>query len=382
MSPPASESGPTSSCSHPWSYNVDPAARRLLEANGWDAPDGNAHPTGGELIEHYLEPLTLLPAIGRALRTNRLVTGITRAGTDKVTTTGRNETPFLITTEGPFGLERTLARAVIDATGTWLSPNPLGADGRPAIGEHLADELIEAGIPDVLGRDRRRYAKRRIAVVGSGHSAQNAVRDLAVLAGHSPRHRGHVDRAPLRSGADVRRHRPTTNCPNAAGWAPTPNRSSTMVSCNSSPGSGPTASPTDPTERARRSRRPRGRTVRSDHQRHRLPARLGDAVRATRRCRPGAAECPHSGADDRPERPLLRLGTAARSRRARSSRTRLVHRRREELRTGTDVPARYRLRAGPLRRRRTRRRPRRRQGRAVDPSRHRRLLARPLRPGD
>lgn len=170
----------------PWSYNVDPAARRLLEANGWVAPHGDEHPTGGELIERYLEPLTLLPAIGSALRTNRLVTGVTRAGTDKVTTSGRAEAPFLITTEGPHGVERTLAQAVIDATGTWLNPNPVGADGRPAIGERQAAGVIEAGIPDVLGRDRRRYANRRVAVVGSGHSAQNAVRDLAVLADRTP----------------------------------------------------------------------------------------------------------------------------------------------------------------------------------------------------
>ena len=170
----------------PWSYNIDPAARRLLEASGWVAPDGDEHPTGGELIEHYLEPLTLLPPIGAALRTNRLVTGITRAGTDKVTTAGRSEAPFQITTEGPFGPERTLARAVLDATGTWFTPNPVGADGRPAVGERHAADLIEAGIPDVLGRDRRRYARRRVAVVGSGHSAQNAVRDLALLAERTP----------------------------------------------------------------------------------------------------------------------------------------------------------------------------------------------------
>ena len=170
----------------PWSYNVDSAARRLLEGSGWTAPDGDTHPTGGELIERYLEPLSLLPAIGSGLRTSRLVTGITRAGTDKITTSGRSEAPFVITTEGPFGLERTLARAVIDASGTWLTPNPVGADGRPAIGERHAGDLIEVGIPDVLGRDRRRYAKRRVAVVGSGHSAQNAVRDLATLSTRTP----------------------------------------------------------------------------------------------------------------------------------------------------------------------------------------------------
>ncbi len=170
----------------PWSYDIDPAARRLLESNGWTAPDPGEHPTGGELIERYLEPLALLPQISIGLRTDRLVTGITRAGTDRVATSGRGEAPFVVTTDGPHGLERHLARAVIDASGTWLSPNPVGADGRPAIGERNADDLIESGIPDVLGRDRRRYGRRRVAVVGSGHSAQNAVRDLAVLADRYP----------------------------------------------------------------------------------------------------------------------------------------------------------------------------------------------------
>ena len=170
----------------PWSYDIDPAARRLLEQHGWRAPDVAEHPTGGELVERYLEPLASLPAISAALRTNRLVIGITRAGTDKVATAGRSEAPFVVTTDGPHGVERTLARAVIDASGTWLTPNPVGADGRPAIGERDAAALIESGSPDVLGGDRRRYARRRVAVVGSGHSAQNAVRDLAVLATRAP----------------------------------------------------------------------------------------------------------------------------------------------------------------------------------------------------
>ena len=29
----------------PWSYNIDPAARRLLESSGWIAPDPDVHPT-------------------------------------------------------------------------------------------------------------------------------------------------------------------------------------------------------------------------------------------------------------------------------------------------------------------------------------------------
>ena len=170
----------------PWSYNIDPAARRLLESSDWSAPDPDEHPTGGDLIERYLEPLALLPVISRGLRTNRRVTGITRVGTDKVTTKSRSEAPFVITTDGPHGMQRTLAAAVIDASGTWLSENPLGAEGIPAAGERHAGDRIEPGIPDVLGRDRRRYANRRIAVVGSGHSAQNVIRDLAALAERYP----------------------------------------------------------------------------------------------------------------------------------------------------------------------------------------------------
>jgi thioredoxin reductase len=166
----------------PWSYDIDPAARRLLEGSGWTPPDPHEHPTGGELIEGYLEPLALLPAISRGLRIGRTVTAITRAGTDKVTTRSRGTAPFVITTDGPSGPERTLAAAVIDASGTWRSPNPLGAEGIPAIGEATALDRIDAGIPDVLGADRHRYTGRRVAVVGSGHSAQNAVRDLVALA--------------------------------------------------------------------------------------------------------------------------------------------------------------------------------------------------------
>jgi thioredoxin reductase len=170
----------------PWAYNIDGAARRLLEANGWQPPEMTDYPTGGELIDRYLAPLSKLPEIAAHLRTNRLVTAVTRLGFDKVRTAGRDDAPFVITTDGPYGVERVLARAVIDATGTWKSPNPLGADGRPAIGERRSEDRIDTGIPDVLGRDRRRYAGRRVAVVGSGHSAQNVIRDLAALNRNRP----------------------------------------------------------------------------------------------------------------------------------------------------------------------------------------------------
>ena len=171
----------------PWKYLVDPIAREMLEATGWRAPSPDRLPTGGELVAEFLEPLAALPAIGSALRLNHRVLAVTRRGMDKVKTAGRDTTPFELVVRRPDGsIERVLARAVIDASGTWQAPNPLGAGGVSAAGEEEHRERIRYGIPDVLGRDRDRYAGRRTLVVGSGHSAFNTVLDLATLAGRVP----------------------------------------------------------------------------------------------------------------------------------------------------------------------------------------------------
>jgi hypothetical protein len=83
---------------------------------------------------------------------------------------------------GPGGEQDILAQAVIDASGTIDTPGVLGASGLPALGERAAADRIFYGIPDVLGPDRRRYAGQRVLVVGGGHSALNALLDLATLA--------------------------------------------------------------------------------------------------------------------------------------------------------------------------------------------------------
>lgn len=111
---------------------------------------------------------------------------VTRAGHDLMKTNGRGDAPFVVRVGGA-GRERDiLARAVIDASGTWARPNPLGAAGVPAIGEPEAAERIFYGLPDVLGRDRSRYAGQRVLVVGSGHSAFNALADLVALTEADP----------------------------------------------------------------------------------------------------------------------------------------------------------------------------------------------------
>ncbi|MCW5665030.1 MAG: GNAT family N-acetyltransferase [Piscinibacter sp.] len=170
----------------PWRYNVDPAMAAQLDGTGWTAPNPDELPLAGEIVERVLQPYAALPAVHRALHLNTKVTAISREGFDKVKTTGRESAPFVIRAERNGQPVEFRARAVIDASGTWSTPNPLGANGLPAIGERENASAIFYGIPDVLGRDRARYAGRRTLVVGAGHSAANALLALAELAEAAP----------------------------------------------------------------------------------------------------------------------------------------------------------------------------------------------------
>lgn len=171
----------------PWEFNVDAAARALLEAEGWQMPDPEYLPTGGELIRDYLAPLAAHPAIAPHLRLNAEVTAITRQDRSKLTSDGRDAAPFVIVWRDGEGTQRrTLARAVIDASGTWVRPNPIGRDGLPVDGEVENADRIAYGIPDVLGANRADYEGRHTLVIGAGHSAINAALDLIELQDQSP----------------------------------------------------------------------------------------------------------------------------------------------------------------------------------------------------
>src|SRR5918994_2468611 len=170
----------------PWRYNVDEIAVRMLTRTGWTHPDPDVFPTGGELVEQYLKPLSELPALRGRVRLGARVVGVSRLGVDRTKTKGRETQPFLLRIATAAGEEHLIARAVIDASGTVETPNPLGAAGMPAIGERAVAGRIFYGIPDVLGRHRSRYAGKRTLVVGSGHSAFNVLLDLAALANDAP----------------------------------------------------------------------------------------------------------------------------------------------------------------------------------------------------
>ena len=171
----------------PWEYNIDKAAARLLAATGWNSPEPHQYPTGAEMVERYLEPLANIAALKPRIRTSSHVTGISRTGFDKLKTKGRETAPFEIRYQNGKGPETVKADAVIDASGTWHSPNPAGANGLPAIGETEAADRIAYGMPDVLGKDRARYAGKTVAVLGAGHSAIGTLTDLAQACGGNPR---------------------------------------------------------------------------------------------------------------------------------------------------------------------------------------------------
>lgn len=165
----------------PWRFDVDAAARRLLTDAGWVEPDPARLPTGAELADDYLRPLADLPALKSHIRYGARVVAVSRLGLDRVRTAGRADAPFLVRLATG---DDVIARAVVDASGTWFTPNVLGGSGLPAHGE--PESPVESALPDVLGADRDRFAGVRTLVVGAGHSAANTLLSLVELARQAP----------------------------------------------------------------------------------------------------------------------------------------------------------------------------------------------------
>ncbi|MFE2044948.1 NAD(P)-binding domain-containing protein [Streptomyces sp. NPDC059477] len=170
----------------PWAEITDTAAEKLLAPTGWNRPDPTTYPTGGDWAEHYLQPLA--DALGDRVRYGTTVTGVARAGRDRIVDADRDAQPFTVhTTSSDGGEARITARAVIDASGTCSLPGPMGADGLPALGERAATAHISYRIPNLTDPEvRARHAGRRTAVIGSGASAFTTLAHLADLAEAEP----------------------------------------------------------------------------------------------------------------------------------------------------------------------------------------------------
>ncbi|VXB56467.1 NAD(P)-binding domain-containing protein [Aeromicrobium sp. 9AM] len=169
----------------PWSELIEPAAAELLETTGWTSPDRDAYPTGGTWADDYLRPLA--DALGDSVRFGTRVVGVAKRGRDRLVDSGREDETFTVHVETAAGEELISARAVIDASGTWSGPNPLGGDGLPALGERGAADRIAYRIPDFAEPGTRaRYAGRHVVVAGTGASAKGALIGLVALAEEHP----------------------------------------------------------------------------------------------------------------------------------------------------------------------------------------------------
>ncbi|MDO5977506.1 NAD(P)/FAD-dependent oxidoreductase [Flavivirga spongiicola] len=163
----------------PWKYNIDSAAKELLLPTDWKEPNENELPTGRELVEDYFHPLANLPELKPHIHLNSKVLSIGRKGLDKMKTLGREDKQFSIKVEENGTINYYEAKAVIDATGTWNQPNPIGSGGVHAEGEQELENHIFYGIPNVKAYHLERYRNKNVVVVGGGHSAINALLDLA-----------------------------------------------------------------------------------------------------------------------------------------------------------------------------------------------------------
>ena len=173
----------------PWTELIDSVAVALLDASGWEAPTPTAYPTGNDWVAHYLQPLA--EALDKTdqveVRYGHGVIGVTRFGRDRLVDSGREEEPLVLQVDTGHGIERITASAVVDASGTWGGPNPLGGDGLPALGELAVQDRISYRVPDLRGEQgKHRYAGKHVIVAGTGASAQNALVELTNLADSAP----------------------------------------------------------------------------------------------------------------------------------------------------------------------------------------------------
>jgi hypothetical protein len=159
----------------PFGLNGSREAFAHLERHGFRVPPPESIFTGAEYADAFLEPLA--ETLNGIIRTGAPVLAITRADLNKedcILDPRRASVPFsLLVREG----ERELvvqADIVLDCSGNFQNPRPLGTGGIPAPGERTAQAAIQYGVsdpPEVGGL--------RILVVGAGHSAATMVCGLA-----------------------------------------------------------------------------------------------------------------------------------------------------------------------------------------------------------
>jgi thioredoxin reductase len=176
----------------PFGMNVTPLGLARVRADhpGHELPAGGDQLTGREHVAAYLDPLAASPVVRPFLHAQTEVLRVGRTGLLREESPGdprRARQPFRLLVRGPDGRERVdESDAVLDCTGTYGRPRPLGDGGIPAAAEGAARQRIAYGLEDVLGERRAFYADKTVLVAGDGYSAATTVCALATLAASHP----------------------------------------------------------------------------------------------------------------------------------------------------------------------------------------------------
>ena len=364
----------------PWRFNVDAAAAAdLLARHGWVLPDGDAFPTGRELVERYLEPLAATPEIAPHLRLDTRVAAVSRQRPrpDEGRRPRRRAVPRA-------GVRRRTASTTCSRgpSSTPRAPSTRRARSAPPVCRRSAS----APRPTASSTASRMCSApcapaTRAGACSSSAAATprlNALLDLARARRGRRRHEDHLGDSPADARVSCSAAPGATSSKSAASSARECAACSTRGASSSSPASCSIASTTNGRRHRRERRSAHAAPGRRDHRGHRLPTRLVDPVRAPAGPRPGRREPARAGAAHRSEPPQLRHRAAARRRGAEAPGRRRLRHRHEELRPRADVPDADRLRAGALGRRGHRRRLGGRAPRGAGAAGDRRVLARCL----
>ncbi len=167
----------------PWRLSVSARMHRALESDHQEVPEKTACPSGAELVEHVLRPVSELPQVQEGLRLGVRVLGVGRLGLlkhEEIGSVERAQRPFrlLVRSAGQEAYET--ADIVLDCSGNPF-PNALGDGGIPALGEEAVAKSIVREVPD-LKWEAPDWAGRVILLVGAGHSAQTVLLGLVELA--------------------------------------------------------------------------------------------------------------------------------------------------------------------------------------------------------
>ena len=170
-------------------------------------PTGRPIRPAGNGASSTSEPLA--SALADLVQFDTEVIGVARRGRDLVVDAGRDSEPLSIHLRRRDGTEdRMFAQAVVDASGTWGTPNPLGGEGLPALGEGAVGTAIRYRVPDLDDPAvRAQFAGTHTVIAGSGHSALTAIVALSELAEHAPSTPHHLGGPPRKHRLCIRRRR-------------------------------------------------------------------------------------------------------------------------------------------------------------------------------